>query len=47
MVKDKRTNAYLIHLNKKELDMFKLKAKKYKQMSNMMRPLQNSLFKIC
>lgn len=37
MVKDKRTNAYLIHLNKKELDMFKLKAKKYKQMSNMIR----------
>jgi hypothetical protein len=37
MKTDKRTNRINLHLNKKELELFKQKAKNYKQMSAMIR----------
>lgn len=37
MKADKRTNRINLHLNKKELELFKQKAKNYKQMSAMIR----------
>lgn len=37
MKEDKRTNRINLHLNKKELEMFKEKARNYKQMSAMIR----------
>jgi 23S rRNA maturation mini-RNase III len=37
MKEDKRTNRINLHLNKKELELFKEKAQNYKQMSAMIR----------
>lgn len=37
MKEDKRTNRINLHLNKKELDLFKNKAKNYNQMASMIR----------